>query len=271
MTRTTMHFIQSLARGLAVLQAFSADRSEMTLTEVAQATGMNMAAAQRFTDTLVQMDFLRRDQNKRFYLGPQVLSLGFSFLNGSSLRKQTDKYLEDFCRKYNKTTNMAILDGHEIIFISRHEAQIFLSYDLRPGSRLPAHCTSQGKVLLAAKKDQDLAHLLETMEMKRFTEKTMVDRQQLWDDLMLTRERGYSISDRELTMDLVTLGVPVFDFSGEVVAATNLALRSQEAHGPLMHEMVDLLFGLGAELSAALGHNGQYPPYQKSNKLGGPF
>lgn len=257
--RTTLHFVQSLARGLKVLQAFTAERPEMTLTEVAQATGLNMAAAQRFTDTLMQLGFLHRDHNKRFCLGPKVLTLGFSFLNGSQLRRQADKYIKEFSIKHNKTTNMAILDGDEIVFISRHEAQRFLSYDLHPGSRLPAHCTAQGKVLLAAKDDQELARMLESMELKRFTEKTVVDRGRLWDDLMRVRRQGYSISDRELTMDLVSLGVPVLDFNGQVVAATNLALPAREAHGDWLEEMIDKLRGLGAELSAALGYSGDYP------------
>lgn len=269
--RAKLHFVQSLARGLTVLQAFSAERPELTLTEVAQATGMNMAAAQRFTDTLMQLGFLHRDHNKRFSLGPKVLTLGFSFLNGSQLRRQADKFIKDFSVKYKKTTNMAILDGQEIIFISRYEAQRFLSYDLHPGSRLPAHCTSQGKVLLAALDDDELADLLETMELKRFTERTVVDRQQLWDDLMLIRRRGYSISNRELTMDLVTLAVPVFDFTGKVMAATNLALPARVAHGETLREMIANLFTLGADLSAALGYSGDYPEFTEDKWPGEPY
>lgn len=270
MIRKRIHFIQSLARGLAVLQTFTAERPEMTLTEVAQATGMNMAAAQRFTDTLVQLDFLRRNQDKRFYLGPQVLSLGFSFLNGSRLRRQADKYIEDFCRRHNKTTNLAIRDGGEIIFINRHESQLFLGHDLHPGSRLPANCTAQGKVLLAAMEDDELSQLLNSMDLKKFTPHTIVDPGLLWDDLMRIRDRGYSVANRELTMDLVSLGAPVLDGDHTVAAAVNVSLRWEDAEGDGFQQMLNALMELGAELSAALGHTGEYPFIHQSIQAGEP-
>ena len=258
MTRTRLHFVKSLARGLAVLQAFSAERPTMTLTEIARATGLNLAATQRITDTLLQLGYLKRDEHKRYYLGPKVVLLGFSFLNGSQLRKQAARIMTDFGRRYGKTVNLAVLEEGEIIFLYRHESQRFLKYDLQPGSRLPAHCTAQGKVLLAALPDAQLRRLIQRMPLQSFTSRTITDPESLWNELMLTRRRGYAIADRELSLDLYSMGVGVVDAKGRVVAACNVSLRAEAPEEEKQH-MLGRLIALGEELSASLGYQGPYP------------
>jgi IclR family pca regulon transcriptional regulator len=259
MARKRLHFVRSLARGLAVLQAFSAERPLMTLTELARATGMNLPATQRFTDTLVQLGYLKRDEHKRYYLGPKVVSLGLSFLDGSQLRKLAARQLHDFGRRHDKTVNLAVLDGHHIIFLYRHESQRFLKFDLQPGSKLPAHCTAQGKVLLAALPDSELRQRLEEMPLERFTSHTLTTPQAVWDDLMQTRQRGYAIADRELSLDLYSLGAPLLDARGRVIAAINLSLRAEETSPAYRDQMTRAFLDLGAEVSASLGYQGQYP------------
>ena len=259
MARKTSHHIQSLARGLSVLQAFTPERSEMTLTEIARATGMNMSAAQRFTDTLMHMGFLKRDRNKRFQLGPKVLSLGFALLQGSQLKRQAEAFLEEFAQRHHRTVNLAVLDEEDIVFLCRRESQRFLKYDLAAGSKLPAHCTAQGKVLLAGLEDDALQNLLERMPLDKLTSRTITDPRALWGELMEVRRRGYSQCDGELSLDLFTLGAPVINQEGKIVAATNLSLSVEEAKGDLRPKMINSILALGESISATLGYRGPYP------------
>lgn len=270
MGRSQTHFIQSLARGLKVLQAFSAERPALTLSEIARRTGFNVVAAQRYTDTLMALGFLKRNRHREFFLGPQVLSLGFSFLNGNPLRKMAGHYLQEYSERMQRTVNLAVLDGGEVVFLFRREVNRFLSYDLHDGSRLPAHVTGTGKCLLASLDDAALHGLLQSMELPRVTARSLVEPGKLWDDLMKTRRRGYSIADRELIPDLYSMGAPLINGGGAVEAAVNLSLSPQEARGPDFKKLRTSFLDLGRELSAALGYQGPYPVIPTSDNAGGP-
>lgn len=269
MQRKQMHFVRALARGLAVLEAFTADRPEMSLSDLAKATGMNLTATQRLTDTLLQLGFLKRDQHKQFILGPKVLALGFSYLGGSRLRLLAQRHLEEFSREHDRTVNMAVLDGEEVVFLVRAESQRFLKFDLSPGSRLPAQLTAQGKVLMAALPDAELDELLGRIRLEKVTAHTIVDRGELRRDLLAARHRGLAVCDRELSLDLYSLGAPLLDVSGTVVAAVNLSLRADEAKGEYLRDMTVKLVELGRSLSSALGYGGPYPLIPVSKPSGG--
>ncbi len=259
MERKSTHFIQSLARGLMVLQAFSDEEPALTLTAIVRKTGLNHAAAQRYTDTLVSLGFLKRNRHREFLLGPKVLSLGFAFLGGNHIRKLAEVYISECSERLNKTMNLAVLEGGEVFFIYRREAQRFLSFDLHAGSKLPAHCTATGKVLLAALPDARLAEVIRSIEFEPITRHTIVDADRLWDDLMLTRSRGYSVCDRELYLDLYSLGVPLLSAEGRVVASVNLSLSAERSDRQRRRRMLEELVSLGRTLSAALGYERDYP------------
>ena len=170
-----LHYVKSLDRGLSVLEAFSTGNVTLTLTEIAYATGLNVVATQRYTDTLLQLGYLLRDKHKRFYLSPKVLSLGFSFLDKSKIRRITENYLTEFSEKINKTVNLSILEDTNIVFLFRKEERKFLKYDLRAGSKLPACCSGAGKVLLSALEDEELRKRIKKMKIERMTSHTIVD------------------------------------------------------------------------------------------------
>ncbi len=251
--------MQSLARGLKVLQAFSAEHDSLTLSHLAERTGFNVVAVQRYTDTLMELGFLRRNRHREFFLGPEVLTLGFAFLNRGQLKKIAEEYLDEFARRVQRTVNMAILDGDQIIFIYRREVHRFLGYDLHAGSKLPAHCTGSGKCLLAGLDDTRLRRLLGSGELQRVTAHSIVDPEALFQDLVRTRRRGYSVADQELILDLYSLGVPVLNHQGKLEAAVNLSLSREEAKGAQLKAMRSQVLELGRNLSAAMGYRGPYP------------
>jgi IclR family pca regulon transcriptional regulator len=256
--RKPTNYVQSLARGLTILQAFSPERPALKLTELARITGLNATAVQRFTDTLLQLGFLHRSRQREFMLGPKVLKLSLAFLNGSQLKKLAEIHIAEFCETHRYTANLAVLDGDEIVFLYRHEAQRFLKYDLQAGSRLPSYCTASGKVLLAALTDGMLRSTLDRMQMEALTRYTIVDPQALWEDLVQTRRRGYSVSDRELSIALYSVGTPVLNSERRVIAALNLSLAADEV-GSRREKALDHLKRLGRTLSSAMGYEGEYP------------
>lgn len=254
-----LHFIKSLDRGLSVLETFSKGHAVLTLTEIAIATGLNVVASQRYTDTLLQLGYLKRDKHKRFYLSPKTLSLGFSFLDGSQIRRISQNYLTEFSEKINKTVNLSILENTEIIFLFRKEARSFLKHDLHAGSKLPAYCSGAGKVLLSALEDAELRKRIKKMKIEKMTRHTLIDKKKLWTDLMKTRERGYAIVDRELSLSMFSIAAPILDRDGITIAAVNISLSAEEAKKVIIREMIKELLKAGRELSTYMGYYGQYP------------
>jgi IclR family pca regulon transcriptional regulator len=259
MVRTTNHFIQSLDRGLKVLTAFTPERPRLTLTELATATGMNKPAVQRLTDTLVALNFLGRNRHKEFYLGPKLLSLGYTCLQGHELREVAREDLRDFSDRIGHTVNMCMLNGPELVVLYRREVGTFYTFDVHAGSSLPAHCTSMGKVLLAALPDAELRQRIATMALTPYTPQSITDPERLWEELMLTRQRGYGVSDRESSLLLYSAAVPIIDGRPRVLAAINVSMYVELTRPESREELTRLLLAEGRRLSAVMGYEGAYP------------
>jgi len=255
------NYIQSLERGLKILEIFGEYSRPLSLTEIAQHTGLNKTTTQRFLHTLYSLGYLKRDENKEYFCGPRVLSLGVSYVNNSNLVKIAKPYLDEMSSSLQKTVNMAVLDRSDIIFLYRREVRRFLKFDLYPGARLPSHCTAQGKMLLAGLDDDTLGERISEMELTQLTPLTITSKELLWKEIMKTRKRGHSISDRELTMDLITLGVPLVDGRGKVVAAINIALEAKDSERSSIRDMVSRLKEEGEAISRAIGYRGRYPAF----------
>jgi IclR family pca regulon transcriptional regulator len=254
--------IQSLDRGFRILELFGEFSSPLSLTEIARHAGLNKTTAQRFLSTLCSLGYVERLENRKFFWGSRILSLGFRYLDSSNLVKAAKPYLDELSGELRRTINLAVLDGPHVVFLYRREVKIFLKYDLHPGSKLPSHCTASGKVLLAGLRDEKLKDFIQCMELTRMTPRTITDRDLLFKDIVRTRKRGYSICDRELSMDLFSIGAPLLDSGGMVLAAVNVSLELKEREGSDTKSAVERLLKTGDLISRAIGYRGTYPSFQ---------
>lgn len=219
--RKSSDFVGSLARGLSVIQAFGQDAPKMTLSEVAERSGLNRAAARRFLLTLCDLGFARTD-GRLFELTPKVLSLGYAYLSSMDFWQAAGSYLEDVTRSLDESCSAAILDDTSIVYVARSSApHRIMSVSLQIGSRLPAHATAMGQVLLSGLEDTCLAAYLKESELKRFTRHTLTDGSELTSRIEEVRRQGYALVDQELEEGLRSIAVPVVSTSGEVFAALN--------------------------------------------------
>jgi IclR family pca regulon transcriptional regulator len=252
-------YIISLERGLKILEIFGESARRLTLTEVASACSLNKTAAQRFLYTLCTLGYLTRDENKKYQLSTKILSLGFSFLNSSDLRSVCKPHIDSLSAEIDRTVNLGILDGFEVIYLYRKEVTRYLKYDLYAGSRLPAYCVSIGKVLLAGLNEKDLKDRIERMTLNPITRKTVTSKPKLWDEIMQTRKRGYSICDRQLSMDLYSMAVPLINERQEAIAAVNVTMDPRESGMAIKRKIAKKLINTGLSLSRILGYQGPYP------------
>jgi IclR family pca regulon transcriptional regulator len=220
-------YMTSLARGLRVIQAFSQSQQHLTASQISSKTGFSRAAVRRCLYTLVRLSFAGSDDNRHFYLRPRVLTLGHSYLSSMPLAVAAQPILDHVSHVFRESCSIATLDGAEIVYIARANVTRIMSIDLGVGSRLPAFCTTMGRILLAHLPPEKLDEILEQMVFKKFTERTVVGAEKLRQILRSVERNGYSIIDQELEYGLRALAVPIRNPAGKVVAALNVGVHAQ--------------------------------------------
>lgn len=218
-------FVQSLERGLAVIKAFSHERPRMTLSEVARETGMTRAAARRFLITLESLGYVTSD-GKLFWLRPSVLQLGYAYLSSFSLAEIAQDHLEHLADRLHESCSASVLDFEDIVYIARASTNRIMTIGLSVGARLPAYCTSMGRVLLANLSERDLDLYLAHANLHARTERTITSPDALRAELDIVRAQGWCMQDQELEDGVRSLATAVRDADGRVVAAINVSAHA---------------------------------------------
>ncbi|MFJ2831464.1 IclR family transcriptional regulator C-terminal domain-containing protein [Streptomyces sp. NPDC087263] len=245
-------FIESLARGLTVITSFGEGRAELTLTEVAQATGLARATARRALITLEHLGYVTT-HGRVFRLTPRVLGLGFPPLSRTSLPDIAIPHLAELSHRLHESVSLAVLTGDEIQYAARVATSRVMSVNVTVGTRLPAYATSLGRVLLADLPD---AHLPELLPL---TPRTLTDPQQLRAELDRVREAGYSLTDEELEEGLRSVAVPVRERGGRAVAAVNVAVHSSRRTAEeCVHDILPELHTTAGRIEADLRVAGRF-------------
>ena len=214
-------FVLSLARGLLVIESFEGHNEGRSIVEISGSTGLSRASIRRILLTLELLGYVERSRQV-YRLKTQVLRLGFSYLSSSSVVEAARPVLERITEQLHESSSMSMLDGGEIMYVARSTASRVLAAGLSVGSRLPAYCTSMGRVLLAALADAELDAYLRTLKPKAYTAKTITRIPQLKKAILKVRKDGYAIVDEELETGLRSIAVPVLTRSARVVAAINV-------------------------------------------------
>ncbi|MFZ6776261.1 IclR family transcriptional regulator domain-containing protein [Undibacterium sp. Ji83W] len=249
---TDPSFMTSLARGLAVVRAFSDSRKPQTIANISQKTGIPRAAVRRCLHTLRELGYVDAELNN-FSLRPKVLTLGYSYLSSTPLTVSAQPYLNNISRSLNESSSLAVLDDDEVLYVARAATSRVMSVALNTGSRLPAYCTSLGRVMLAHLSPDELDKYLGRTRLRPMTENTIVNQKRLREVLVGVRQAGYAINDEELELGLRSIAVPVRGASGTVLAALNVgAQASRVSVKQLENEFLPVLLRGAQELSILL-------------------
>lgn len=218
-------FVSGLAKGLAIIECFSSERQRLTIAETAQLVGISRAAARRCLLTLVKLGYLSHD-GKFFRPAVRTLRLGHSWVSSAGFPEMLQPHLESVSEQLHESCSAAILDGGEVVFIARAAAKRILSVGLTVGSRLPAYCTSLGRVLLAALPPGELRRCLQATPRRAFLPTTETRIGELEKIVRRAAQDGYAVVDQELDESLISVAVPIYNSAGEVHAAVNISTQS---------------------------------------------
>ena len=245
-------YVQSFARGLQVIRSFSAAAPRQTLSEVAAATGLTRAGARRILLTLQSLGYVETD-GKRFGLTARILELGFAYLSSMPIWNRAEPVMEALVEQVKESCSAAVLDGTDIVYVLRVQTHKIMRINLAVGTRLPAYCTSLGRMLLADLDDATVRERLEASERTAFTRHTITDVDTLVAKVAQARRQGWCLINQELEEGLISIASPVTDRSGRTVAALNISGQANRTPAKVMQEtMLPGLRAAAAEISRLL-------------------
>ena len=216
-----------LAKGLAVIESFTTERPRQSIAEAAVASGLDRATTRRCMLTLAHHGYADYD-GKYFTLTPRVLRLGVGCLAAMPLPRLIQPMLDRLAEQIGESTSVSVLDGMEIVYVARAAQRKVMSINLMSGSRLPAYCTSMGRVLLAALPEADARGLLGNAPLHALTPMTLTDPDVIMTELARVREQGYATIDQEVEIGLRSIAVPLLNLHGRAVAALNVGTAATQ-------------------------------------------
>lgn len=248
--------VRSLAKGLEVLHCFGHESPSLSLKQISERMGWSKATAYRFAFTLEQLGYLDQDPaTKRYRPALKILDLGFACLSSLGLTEGAQPYLEELFARTHQPVHIAVLDGADIVYVARRADRSLTTINLYVGARLPAYCTSMGKVLLAFRPWDDVRERMKGVAMKRHTPNTVTSLPRLRTILERIRRAGYGMTDQELELGVRSVAAPIRDASGQVTAAVNVStLTSRVSADELRARFLPRLLETARRISAALGY-----------------
>lgn len=214
-----------LAKGLSVIETFTAEHPRQSISEVSVASGLDRATARRCLLTLAHLGYADYD-GKFFTLTPRVLRLGTACLATMPLPQLMQPLLDRLSEQISESSSVSILDGTDIVYVARAAQRKVMSIGLMPGSRLPAYCTSMGRVLLAALPEAAAREILSQAPLSARTAHTLTDPEALVAEFARVRLQGHAIVDQEVELGLRSIGIPLYNSRGQTVAAMNVGVAA---------------------------------------------
>lgn len=247
--------IQSIERGFAVLLAFDAKRTNPSLIEIATATGLSRPAVRRILLTLQHLGYVEPTHGSHWRLTPRVLTIGQHYATSSALVSVAEPHMSRLVEETHESASLSALDGSEVLYLARVPANRVLNVTAVAGTRVPAHATSMGRVLLAAASPEFVDRYLEDPGLQPLTPHTITDPGQFRDALDRVRKQGWALVSEERERGLIAVSAPIRDHTGAVVAAlSSSSSTGRTSPGHIERYVVPILTRIAAEISADLGH-----------------
>lgn len=251
------HSVQAVERALKILIVLAEAGTPLTLTQIRDKTDLNISTAHRLLHTLMNDGFIGQDKETgKYMLGLRTFEVGHAALYSMDIRTTARPFLQGLVDRCNETTNLAILDQDEVVYIDQIESLNMIKIFARVGSRGPAHCTGAGKALLAQLSDRELDRFLQHMlPLQSFTDFTICEPHKLKQEMMQIRKNGYALDNGELEGGVRCVAVPVWDFENKAIAAISVSGPDNRLTDAFIQErLIPEVMAAAAKISERLGY-----------------
>lgn len=250
--------VQSLTRGLSLLEALARAEGGLTLTDLAQRVVLAPSTAHRLLATLEKMGYVYQGgELGRWYIGLQAFAVGTSFLANRDFVAQSHPYMRRLMEQSGETANLGIIDGTEAVFIDQVQCREMMRTIVKLGSRVPLHASGVGKAIFAALPDDQIDAILKVKGLPRITANTITSPETMWASVRVIRQRGWSFDDEEHALGTRCVAAPIYDEHADVLGAISLAGPSSRLPDERIKQLGPVVAHTAEELTHRLG--GRWP------------
>jgi DNA-binding IclR family transcriptional regulator len=249
--------VQAVVRALSILEVLSEVSTPISVTELAKKVGLKLTTVHRLLTTLMSKGFVEQEeQTMRYKIGIKAFQVGNSALHSMDIRSIARPYLKELVEKINETTNLALLDGDEVVYIDQVESTniVIVKMFARIGSRGAAYCTGSGKVMLSALPDDKLWKVIDNINFERFTENTITDKEQFYQEIKKIREQGYAIDNAERDEGVCCVAAPLRNHEGRTVAAISISGPNTRVNSQSLEGIISAVTETALTISQRLGY-----------------
>jgi DNA-binding IclR family transcriptional regulator len=217
--------LQTIEKASEVLALFDREHPEWGVREVAEALGMAKSSAHDLLASLEQVGLLGKNDEGRYRLGWRLVTLSETLLATTELRRAARPSMEELAEQYRETIHLAVLDDTQVVYVDKLEGKQAVRVELTSlGTRLYAHCSALGKVLLAYQPEENVKRIIKVEGLPRFTANTITDATELEQTLARVRKQGYAIDQEEVLPDLCCISAPIYNHTGQVIASLSMSV-----------------------------------------------
>jgi len=246
--------VQSLCRALSILNVIAEDDGGLTMTNISQSTGLPLSTTHRLLTTLQHERYVRYDPALSLWkMGVQAFVIGNAFVRSRDIIMMSRPFMATLMEKSGETTNLAVADHGECIYLAQIECRQMMRVQAKPGSRVPIHSSAVGKALLAAMPEEKTKKFIQMREFERATDKTVIDQRALCKEIKSTRALGYGRDDEEHCVGLRCVASAVFDEFGEPIAAISLSGPRARITDERFPELGAMVAETAAQITTAMG------------------
>jgi DNA-binding IclR family transcriptional regulator len=246
--------LQTIQKAAELLSLYDREHTEWGVREVATRLKVAKSSAHDLMSSLAQLGFLNKTDDNRYRLGWRLVTLSETLLATTELRKEAHPILEDLVAQYQETIHLAVLDDTQAVYVDKLEGRQAVRVELTSlGARLYAHCSALGKVLLAYRDEEDVRRIIETAGLPRFTDNTIINEQELLQNLAKIRKQGFAYDLEEILPDLCCVAAPIYDYTSSVIAAISMSVPAYRFRRS-QTEYRDAVVRTAKIISERLGH-----------------
>jgi len=252
--------VQSLTRGLSILEALANADGGLTLTDVARRVALPPSTTHRLLATLEKTGYVYQAGDLGlWYVGLQAFAVGSGFLANRDFVAQSHAYLRRLMEQSGETANLAILDGTEAVFIGQVQCREMMRLLVKLGSRVPLHASGVGKAIFAALPDEQIEAILKLRGLPKITPSTITAAETMWSALRVIRQRGWSFDDEEHALGTRCVAAPIYDEHAEPLGAISLAGPSSRLSDERIRQLGPVVAHTAEELTGRLGGRWPHP------------
>jgi len=252
--------VQSLTRGLSLLEALAHAEGGLTLTDLGQRVQLAPSTVHRLLATLEKMGYVYQAGDLgRWYVGLQAFTVGAAFLANRDFVAQSHPYMRRLMEQSGETTNLGILDGTEAVFIDQVQCRETMRTIVRLGSRVPLHASGVGKAIFAALPDEQIEAILKVRGLQRITENTITAPETMWASLRVIRQRGFSFDDEEHLIGTRCVASPIYDEHAEALGAISLAGPVSRLPDSRIKQLGPIVAHIAEDITKTLGGRWPHP------------